>query len=40
VYVAGNADEAIKMPGADAAIDLVFTDVMMPGEMDSPPMQG
>jgi CheY-like chemotaxis protein len=31
---AGNADEAIRMLEARADIDIVFTDVQMPGTMD------
>lgn len=34
VIQAGNADEAVKMILAQSDIDLVFTDVRMPGEMD------
>jgi CheY-like chemotaxis protein len=34
VYEANNADEAIRLLGANSDIELVFTDVDMPGSMD------
>lgn len=34
VIEAGNADEAIRVLNADAAIDVVCSDVQMPGTMD------
>jgi DNA-binding response OmpR family regulator len=34
VIEAGNADEAVKVLNADAAIDVVCSDVQMPGTMD------
>ena len=34
VIEAGNADEAIRVMGAGIRIDIVFSDVNMPGSMD------
>jgi len=34
VVEAGSADEAIRLLGAGLAVDLVFSDVNMPGELD------
>ena len=34
VFEAGHADEALKVLGSIVAVDLVFSDVQMPGSMD------